>query len=184
MGMSTIRINRAKSIDDIQCAREMFVEYAHWLAKDHDIDLAFQNIDHELTQLPGKYSPPGGEILLARNNANSVVGVIALRPYENSICEIKRLYVLPQARGYLLGKRLISEIIAIALQANYKRAILDTAGFMHAAQNLYEQFGFTDIPAYYNNPVHNMRFMGVDLNKVKVEYLNFNSQVKFVSRVR
>lgn len=174
MSISAIKINRVRSVKDIQSAREIFIDYANWLARDHGIDLAFQNIDDELEQLPGKYSPPGGEILLASNDVNCVIGVIAVRPYEDSICEIKRLFVLPHARGHSLGKRLISQIINIAIDANYKRAILDTAAFMHAAQNLYEQFGFTDIPAYYNNPVPGMRFMGVDLNKIKIQNLSFN----------
>ena len=169
--MPAIRIMRARTSADIASARDLFLDYVNWLARDHGIDLAFQNIDDELAQLPGKYSPPGGEILLAKNEANTVLGVIALRPYEASTCEVKRLYVLEQARGHSLGKRLIGQIIKIAIEANYEQAILDTGGFMKAAQKLYQDFGFRDIPPYYNNPVPGMRFMGADLRKINIDQL-------------
>ena len=165
--MEPIQILSARSNQDIQCTRAIFRSYASWLARDYSIDLAFQGIEEELAQLPGKYAPPGGEILLARNEADEVVGVIALRPFEGVTCEIKRLYVLPQARGQSVGKRLIGQIIEVAKNANYERAILDTGAFMQTAQKLYETFGFTDIPAYYDNPFANMRFMGANLNKIK-----------------
>ena len=141
----------------------MFIQYAEWLEADHGITLEFQGIDEELAGLPGKYAAPGGEILLARDVDGNTIGVVAVRPHKDETCEIKRLYVLPQARGLSLGKKLVGEILEIARQAGYQRAILDTGPFMQSAQRLYESFGFADIPAYYDNPFKDVRYMGVDL---------------------
>ncbi|MEM9432894.1 MAG: GNAT family N-acetyltransferase [Pseudomonadota bacterium] len=147
---------------DIVAARALFVEYATWLADDHAISLEFQGIDEELASLPGKYAAPNGSLLLAELEGQAV-GSIALRPYDGKTCEIKRLYVRPTARGYALGQRLIAAILQAARDIGYRRAILDTAGFMSPAQRLYESFGFSDIPAYNDNPVPGVRHLGCDL---------------------
>jgi len=159
----TITIFKARTDEDIANTRRIFGQYAKWLEDDYNISLEFQGIDEELAGLPGKYAAPGGEILLAQNKTDNILGVIALRPFENSTCEIKRLYVLPEARGNALGKRLVSEIIQIARKAGYSRAILDTGPFMLSAQRLYGEFGFVDIPAYYDNPFPGVRYMAAEL---------------------
>ena len=64
-------------------------------------DLCFQGFEQELAELPGRYANPRGEILLAPG-----AGVVALRPLSDDICEMKRLYVQPHARGRGLGARL------------------------------------------------------------------------------
>ncbi len=147
---------------DIDAARALFAEYANFLAEDHGISLEFQGIEEELATLPGKYAPPRGALFLAKLDGTAV-GTIAIRPFDTTTCEVKRLYVQPAARGQGLGHRLTAEILATARALGYTRAILDTGGFLIAAQRLYEDFGFTDIPAYYHNPIEGVRYMGCDL---------------------
>ena len=148
---------------DLKAAGDLFLEYANWLADAHDISLKFQNFEQELAGLPGKYAPPRGEILLARSSVGDAEAVIAIRPFEGTTCEIKRLYVAPSARGHALGKKLVAAILDCARDAGYTCAILDTGGFMAPAQRLYESFGFADIPKYYDNPMLDIRYMGMDL---------------------
>ena len=159
----TFTIHKVISAVDIDAARALFSDYAHWLQADHQISLQFQGIDAELASLPGKYAPPRGQIYLAKDTEGHAVGCAAFRPFERSICEIKRLYVAPSARGQALGERLVEAVLQGAREAGYNRAVLDTAGFMEQAQKLYESFGFADIPKYYENPVKGVRYMGADL---------------------
>lgn len=161
--MSDFHITKAKSSRDIAAARQLFSAYANWLEIDHDISLEFQGIKEELAGLPGKYASPLGQIYLARDAGDVVVGCGAFRPFNDRTCEIKRLYVAPAARGHALGKMLVAQILKGARDAGYARAVLDTAGFMESAQKLYESFGFDDIPRYYHNPVAGVRYMGADL---------------------
>src|SRR6188474_2377774 len=79
---------------DIAEVRQMLEEYVAWIG----LDLAFQEIDAELEGLPGDYAPPRGALFVA-NDAGKLVGTISLRPFEESICEMKRLFVRPEARG-------------------------------------------------------------------------------------
>lgn len=159
--MSESVIQIAQSPEDIADALALIVEYARWLEVDHSMSLDFQNIDEELARFPGKYTPPDGALILARDAAGDgkALGVICLRRHDTLTCEIKRLYVRPAGRGRRLGKRLIGELLTLARQRGYERALLDTAAFMPEAQALYEAFGFSDIPAYYENPVACCRFM-------------------------
>lgn len=161
--MSQFTIQKASTPEDITAARRLFSDYANWLEKDHGISLEFQGIEEELAGLPGKYAPPKGQIYLACNGEGHAVACGAFRPFEGKTCEIKRLYVSPVARGHKLGTTLVETVLNGAKEVGYTNAVLDTAGFMTNAQNLYEGFGFKDIPKYYENPVEGVRYMGADL---------------------
>lgn len=157
---STIEIAPARLPDDIGVVRELFAEYIDGLG----IDLSFQDVAAELAQLPGKYAPPRGVILIARDGAGAAMGCVALRPWSQpGVCEIKRLYVRPAARGRALGRRLAEAVIARAAQAGYVRVLLDTLASMHAARQLYAALGFRPVAPYYDNPVPDALYMALEL---------------------
>ncbi len=122
------------------------------------IDLCFQNFDHELASLPGRYSPPYGALLIAMSGEEAA-GCVALRQLENEICEMKRLFVRSNFRGSGLGRRLALAIIDAARERGYKRIRLDTLPVQQEAHRLYESLGFYDIGPYYNSSIAESRFM-------------------------
>ncbi len=158
-------IRPARGEKDITDVRATFQAYANWLADDHDISLEFQGIDEELAGLPGKYAQPRGEILLACNDAGDVVGCVALRPFDETRAEIKRLYVPPAGRGLGVGRKLATAIIEEARRIGYAEVILDTGPFMAPAQELYRSLGFSTIEPYYHNPYPDCLFLAKDLRE-------------------
>ena len=128
-------------------AERLFLEYG----KSLDFSLDFQNFNNELQNLPGKYAPPQGCILLAFTE-NQSIGCVGLRPMEENICEMKRLYVMPEFRSTGLGRQLTDEIIVKGMNLGYSKMRLDTLSSMKAAVNLYKSFGFAETDAYYHNP--------------------------------
>jgi GNAT superfamily N-acetyltransferase len=119
-GGSTVRILHATAPEEIEIDRALFREYAAWLA----IDLSFQNFDGEVAGLPGDYAPPDGRLHLARIERD-VAGCVALRRLNGRACEMKRMWVRPQFRGYLIGRVLAESIIAEARNIGYSEMFLD-----------------------------------------------------------
>ncbi|MBO1073979.1 GNAT family N-acetyltransferase [Roseomonas marmotae] len=159
-GGQEARIAPASGREELEEARGLFREYVASLG----VDLAFQDIAAELGQLPGKYAPPGGVILLAWSPDGRALGCAALRPLaEPATAEMKRLYVRAGARGQDLGRRLAEAVIAWARAAGYRRIRLDTLEPMRAAQALYARLGFRPTEAYYDNPLPGTRYMSLDL---------------------
>ncbi|MHA1600644.1 MAG: GNAT family N-acetyltransferase, partial [Alphaproteobacteria bacterium] len=148
MSRRRIVLAAAEGEQDMEITRAWFREYAEWL----QVDLCFQDFEAELANLPGKYVPPGGGLWLARVDGK-LAGTIAFRPLEDGICELKRFWVRDEFRRLGLGRRLAVACVAAARDAGYKAMCLDTLGHMTAARSLYEDLGFREIPAYYDNPM-------------------------------
>ena len=143
---------------ELPVVRELFEEYAASL----DVDLAFQDFDRELRELPGDYAPPFGRLLLAFEDRDPA-GCVALRPYEPEVCELKRLYVRPAFQGSGVGRRLAEAIVDAGRDAGYLLMRLDTLPTMVAARGLYRSLGFEEIEAYRPNPVHGTTFFQLRL---------------------
>ncbi len=147
----------------------MLREYVEWIG----LDLAFQEIDAELTGLPGAYAPPDGALLVAEDHGVPV-GMVGLRPLDEPACraeapgakagEMKRLFVRPEARGRGVAKQLITRLLDQARQLNYSELRLDTLPMMGDAQALYVALGFHDIEPYYATPIAGTRFMALRLH--------------------
>ena len=108
--------------------KDLIREYSLWLGR----DLSFQDIDSELRNPSVKYAPPEGELLVALDG-EKVLGMVAYHRLSAETCEMKRLYVRPEARGIGLGRRLAAEIISRAAAVGYSVMVLDTIEPLRAA---------------------------------------------------
>lgn len=176
-----IHIAPAQFPQDAESILSLFSGYATSLG----IDLTFQSFQEELDSLPGKYDESqGGALLIAKRetidqNGNTrrdstipplapqthiALGCVALRRSSDGWCEMKRLYVLKEARGERLGDKLLQAILAQARELGYRGIRLDTLPEMTAAQRLYRKHGFVDIEPYYETPIQSTVFMGCEFS--------------------
>jgi len=158
MNNSGINIVSAENKDDIESARQLFLEYAESL----NFDLCFQGFDEELKNLPGDYSSPKGELLLAYSNGK-LAGCVALHKFENDICEMKRLFLRSEFRGQGIGRQLTVRVIDDAKKIGYKKMRLDTLPAMKEAIKLYKNLGFKEIIPYRYNSIEGVCYMELEL---------------------
>ena len=73
---------------------------------------------------------------------------------EADVCELRKMYFLPQLRGNGLGSALLTEILAAARRAGYRLCYLETLEHMDRARQLYGKFGFKAIAAPLGDTGH------------------------------
>ena len=115
--------------------------------KEHNADkpgTAF--MDSELKNLYKAYTAKNTTYLVIERIADKkLVGGAGIGPLNinnKAICELKKMYFLPEARGLGLGKVLIEKILDKASILGYKECYLETISSMTKAKNLYQKLGF------------------------------------------
>ncbi len=101
---------------------------------------------------PTDLGPPGGTFLLGwRDHAAVCCGGVKRLP--DGTCEIKRMYVVPAARGQGVARALLGALEDAARELGYSIARLDTGPKQPHAQALYESAGYARIGNFNANPV-------------------------------
>jgi len=72
-------------------------------------------------------------------------GIAPLKNGDPKVCELQKMYFLPQARGKGLGKEMIHRCLDFAKANQFKQCYIETMPNMEAAQKLYLKTGFTYI---------------------------------------
>ncbi len=143
------------SREEMGMVRILFREYADSLG----FGLCFQGFEQEMADLPGRYAPPAGCLLLATVD-DRLAGCVALKRLGDGMCEMKRLYVRSRYRGTSRGRTLAEQIVREGKRLGYQAMRLDTIrSVMGSDVALYRSLGFWDIPAYCSNPVPGALFM-------------------------
>ena len=143
-----LTISQITSRQDIEDVRDLVIEFTTW-AISLDPDEApptFDNLEHELANLPGVYGPPTGCFLLARDDGRPV-GCVAFKSHGLDNVELKRMYVRPDQRGKGTGQKLVSALIDEARSQNNRRIFLNSFHTMTSAHAIYRGLGFSDVPA-------------------------------------
>jgi GNAT superfamily N-acetyltransferase len=100
---------------------------------------------------PEELSPPSGGFVALLEDGRPVAGG-GLKRLDERTCEIKRMYVVPDARGRGLGGALLDALEDLARDLGYSVARLDTGPSQPSAQRLYERSGYVTVPDYNGNP--------------------------------
>ena len=81
-------------------------------------------------------------------------GVKQLENYDGNVCELQKMYFLPEARGIGLGSKMMNICLQKAKEFEFKQCYLETFPGMKAAINLYKKNGFQIIDKALGNTSH------------------------------
>src|SRR4051812_6142666 len=99
---------------------------------------------------PAEYESPTGSFLVVYEDGEPVA-CGGIRALPDGAAEVKRMYVVPDARGRGIGARLLARLEDEARRLGYRRVRLDTAASLTEAQSLYRAAGYDEIADYNGN---------------------------------
>jgi putative acetyltransferase len=109
------------------------------------IGTGFSIEDPEVDTMSAAYADARSLYLVLEDDTKTVVGcggIAQLAGAEPSICELKKMYFLPEARGIGWGTRLVQQLEAGAAERGYAQMYLETIARMEAANLMYQRLGF------------------------------------------
>jgi GNAT superfamily N-acetyltransferase len=117
-----------------------------------DLERVYGGFDREgPTATPEEMSPPGGAFVAVYADGKPVAGG-GIKRLDDQTAEIKRMYVVPEARSRGHARRLLYALEDAARGQGYSRVRLDTGPLQPHAKALYQSEGYREIPDYNDNP--------------------------------
>lgn len=98
---------------------------------------------------PSALAPPDGGFVVVLSEDRRVVAGGGVRRLDERTGEIKRMYVVPEARGRGVGRQLLAALEELARDLGYAVVRLDTAA---GGERIYERAGYVAVPDYNGNP--------------------------------
>lgn len=152
MSPNNIVIREIAQADDAQLAaviRSVFVELDA-----PKVGTAYE--DTSLDVMTETYNNPKMAYFVVANDQKIIggCGIAYLEGVDESICELQKMYFLPEARGVGLGAKMIDICLNKAKEFGFESCYLETLPFMVGAQKLYKKVGFQSLQASMGSTGH------------------------------
>lgn len=149
--MSRIKIREIQPKDNQQVAqvvRKVLVEMG--VPK---VGTAYE--DKSLDDMYEYYNQPGMEYFVVEEG-EKIIGCAGIGPLpgEEEVCELQKMYFLPEARGRGIGAEMMQTCLGFAKNAGYKKCYLETMPYMEHAKKLYARTGFEPLEGPMGNTGH------------------------------
>ena len=112
--------------------------------------------DPEVDAMFEAYPAPGAAFFVVER-AGRILGCGGMGPLARGpagVCELRKMYFLPELRGTGIGAQLLAIILRAARRAGYRSCYLETLERMHQARRLYRRNGFEEIAAPMGDTGH------------------------------
>ena len=151
--MENIRIREIQKQDNAQMAaivRDVLMDFGA-----PKVGTAYA--DPYLDTLFEVYIIPRAIYFVVENNGKILggAGIMKLENALDSICELQKMYFLPEIRGLGLGTKLINLCLEKAVEFGFEFCYIETMTYMDAAQKLYRKAGFEYLDKQIGNTGHN-----------------------------
>lgn len=145
-------IRKIKKADNLQVSRiirSVMTEFGAvgegYSINDPEVDDMFSNYR----------SPRAGYLVVVQDE--KIYGGGGLAPLvggDETVCELRKMFFLPQLRGIGMGRRLLAKLIEEARKSGFNACYIETLERMKAANSLYKQFGFKPLKKSMGNTGH------------------------------
>ncbi len=119
--------------------------------REFDLSPDPENTDADLKDIEANYLVRGGVFDVIEDD-HAIVGTIGLYPVDAAVCELRKMYLVREARGRGLGKYLLERSVVQARELGFSRIVLETSSKLPAAIRLYVNFGFHQIELLHASP--------------------------------
>ncbi|WP_286761237.1 GNAT family N-acetyltransferase [Salegentibacter sp. UBA1130] len=141
--MSTLKIREIQPEDNQQVAevvRKVLVEMG--VPK---VGTAYE--DKALDDMYATYQPPRMNYFVVEDEGKIIggAGIAPLIGLEEKICELQKMYFLPEARGKGLGAQMMETCLKFAKSQNFGQCYIETLPYMKSARKLYARSGFKSL---------------------------------------
>ena len=106
---------------------------------------------HDMDEVQSHYFDNNGQFLAVLDDER-VIGSGAIRKWDDTTAELKRMWLLEDYHGRGIGYQLITRLLDFARTRGYRRIILQTGLEQSRAVKFYRRVGFVEIPTYHDQP--------------------------------
>ncbi len=112
--------------------------------------------DAEVDDMYAAYNQPNSVyyVVVDQDKIVGGAGIAPLQGGQSDICELKKMYYYPEARGKGLGTKMMDLLLYEARNRGYKQCYLETVERMKVANKLYTKYGFEKLNAQKGDTGH------------------------------
>ncbi|WP_298315407.1 GNAT family N-acetyltransferase [uncultured Aquimarina sp.] len=112
--------------------------------------------DEALDMMYETYDAPRKKYYVVEDNGRIIggAGIGQLENESSEICELQKMYFLPEARGKGLGSQMMNKCLEFAKEQGFTKCYLETMPYMEDARKLYGKVGFTSLDAPMGDTGH------------------------------
>ncbi len=112
--------------------------------------------DKALDDMAGNYKGSRQAYFVVEEDGRIIggAGIAPLAGLEDKICELQKMYFLPEARGRGIGMKMITHCLDFAKDASFDQCYIETMPYMDNARRLYDKNGFRVIEKPIGNTGH------------------------------
>lgn len=119
---------------------------------EYGFECDFSTSESDLLDIEETYFNSGGTFQLVEDVKENLIGTYAILPITKETCKLRKMYLIPQARGHGVGRYMMQQVIETAKVLGFKYVILETSSVMKDAIKLYVQSGFQEIAQPAQSP--------------------------------
>ena len=103
--------------------------------------------DEALDSMTETYDQPRKTYFVVADGIEVIggAGISPLDNYNGNVCELQKMYFMPEARGRGLGSKMMAKCLDFAKQSGFDQCYLETMPYMEDARKLYRKVGFKGI---------------------------------------